>query len=155
VEHAALALGDRCTALAMLGGTLRWPDGFGDAAAERARLARDGRLREVADAVAAGALTQAAHAERPELVERFLELFMTNDPDAYAESALATARGAMLEPERIACPALALAGEEDAVTPPSAAGQIAAAMPGGEAAEVGKGAHWCQFELPGAVTDRL
>ena len=155
VEQAALALGERCAAVAMLGGTISWPEGFEGAAAERARLARAGRLREVGAAVAAGGLTQAAHAERPELVERFLELFCANDPEGYAESALATARGAMLEPQRVACPALAVAGEEDAVTPPSAAAQIAAAMPRGRSAEVPGGAHWCHFERPGPVSDCL
>jgi 3-oxoadipate enol-lactonase len=155
VEHAALALQDRCAALAMLGGTISWPGGFEEAAAERARLARDGRLREVGEAVAAGGLTPPAHADRPELVERFLELFGTNDPEAYAESALATARGTMVQPEGIVCRALALAGDEDAVTPPAAAHQIAAAMPRGESAGVPGGAHWCHFELPDRVSDRL
>jgi 3-oxoadipate enol-lactonase len=155
VEHAALALGERCTAVAMLGGTISWPEGFEAAAAERAQLSRGGRLREVGEAVAAGGLTQTAHSERPELVQRFLELFSGNDPEAYAESALATARGAMLEPERVASPALALAGDEDAVTPPSAAREIATAMPGGQSEEVPGGAHWCHFERPGPVSDSL
>lgn len=155
VEHAALALEDRCPALAMLGGAVAWGPGFDAALNERAELARSGRMREVADAVATTGFSEEARTERPELIERFVELFVANDPEGYAESALATARGRMLEPDAIRCPALAFAGSEDPVTPPDASKEIAAAMPRGEFTTVADGAHWCQMELPEAVGDLL
>ncbi|MGH2955838.1 MAG: alpha/beta fold hydrolase [Solirubrobacterales bacterium] len=155
VEHAALALEDRCPALAMLGGAVRWAEGFDAVLAERARLARGGRMREIAEAVAGTGLTDRARAEDPALVERFIEMFAANDPDGYAESCLATARGAMLDPERVACPALAFAGALDAVTPPGASKEIAAAMPHGQFETVPEGAHWCHVEAPGAVSEPL
>jgi 3-oxoadipate enol-lactonase len=155
-EHAALSLGDRCAGLAMLGGRLKWPDGFPEAVAERAGLARADRLDEVARGVAQGALSERARRERPELVERFVEAFMdANEPEAYAESALATGRGAMRTPEGVGCPALAFAGVEDPVTPPESAREISEAMPEGRFATVPEGAHWCQIEAPQAVNDVL
>jgi 3-oxoadipate enol-lactonase len=154
-EHAALALQDRCAALAMLGGALAWAEGFESVLGERAGLARAGRMREVAEAVAATGLTERARAENSKLVGRFVSMFAANDPDGYAESALATARGRMLEPERVLCHALAFAGAEDAVTPVSGAKEIAAAMPRGEFATVPEGAHWCHMEVPAAVSDQL
>jgi 3-oxoadipate enol-lactonase len=154
-EQAALALQDRCAALAMLGGALAWAEAFQSVLSERAGLARAGRMREIAEAVAATGLTDRARDENPELVERFVAMFAANDPDGYAESALATARGGMLEPERVLCHALAFAGAEDAVTPPTAAKEIAAAMPRGEFATVAAGSHWCHMEVPEAVSDRL
>lgn len=155
VEHAALALEDRCPALAMLGGALVWADGFESVLAERAELARSGRMREIAEAVAVAGFSEHAHAERPELIKGFVEKFSANDPQGYAESALATARGTMLEPERILCPALAFVGALDAVTPPDASKEIAAAMPHGEFSTVPGGAHWCSIELPGKVSESL
>lgn len=155
VEHAALALQERCMALGMLGGALAWEEGFRSVLAERAELARAGRLREVGEAVAAAGLTQGAHAERPDLVARLVEMLESNDPRGYAESALATGRASMLDPERVECPALAFAGAEDPVTPVGAAEEIAAAMPRGEFAAVPGGAHWCLLEVPGAVTEVL
>jgi 3-oxoadipate enol-lactonase len=155
VEHAALALQSNCRALAMLGGALAWGEGFDTVLTERAELARAGRIREVAEAVAAGGLTDRARAENPELVERFVAMVASNDPDGYAESCLATARGAMVQPEEVRAPALAFAGTEDAVTPPSGAEEIAGAMPRGEPETVPGGAHWCHMEVPGAVSERL
>lgn len=155
VEHAALALQDRCPALAMLGGAVRWADGFESVLAERAELARAGGLQEIAEAVAATGLSEHARADDPELVERFVGMFAANDAEGYAESALATARGAMLEPERILSHALAFAGALDAVTPPAASKEIAAAMPRGEYTTVPDGAHWCHMEVPDSVNDRL
>jgi 3-oxoadipate enol-lactonase len=155
VEHAALALEDRCPALAMLGGAVAWGPGFDTVLGERAELARAGSMREIADAVAMTGFTEKARTECPELIERFAELFVANDPEGYAESALGTARGRMLDPGAIHCPALAFAGSEDPVTPPEASKEVAAAMPRGEFTTVGDGAHWCQMELPEAVGDLL
>jgi 3-oxoadipate enol-lactonase len=155
-EHAALALGDRCAGLAMLGGRLEWPDGFPEAVAERAELARAGRLEEVARGVAAGALSERARTERPELMEEFVRDFLeANDPEAYAEAALATGKGAMRTPGDVSCPALAFAAAEDPVTPVESAREIAEAMPRGRFATVPEGAHWCQIEAPQAVNDVL
>jgi 3-oxoadipate enol-lactonase len=154
-EHAALALEGRCAALAMLGGAPAWPEQANPVFEERARLARGGRLREVAEAVSGTGLSERAHAERPELVARMVEMVAANDPEAYAESALATGRGSMLDPERVSCPALAFCGEEDVVTPVAASEAIASAIPGGRSAVVAGGAHWCHLELPDAVNKIL
>jgi 3-oxoadipate enol-lactonase len=155
VEHAALALEHRCAALAMLGGAVRWADGFDAVLEERAELARAGSLPEIAEAVANTGLSERGRAEDPALVERFVAMFAANDPAGYAESCLATARGTMVEPERIAAPALAFAGALDPVTPPGAAKEIAAAIPRGEFETVPDGAHWCHMEVPHAVGKRL
>ena len=155
VEHAALELGERCAAIAMLGGALAFSDEFKAGLAERARLARAGRMREIGEAVAGTGLTQRAHAERPELVERVVELISANDPEAYALSAEATAAAVMREPELIACPALAFAGAEDPVGPPRAQEEIAAAMPAGESATVAEGAHICMLEVGERTTTTL
>lgn len=155
VEHAALALADRCGAVAMLGGALAWGPEFETVLRERADLARAGGLHEVGAAVAAAGLTQRAHADRPDLVARLVEMLASNDPDGYAESALATARAAMVDPGRVRCPALAFAGAEDPVTPPTAAREIAEAMPRGELATIAGGAHWCLLEVGEAVNEVL
>ena len=123
--RAAVALGGRAAALALLGGALEWAPGFDEVLAERAGLAREGRIREVAEAVAAKGLTDHARAERPELVVAFVDSFAANDPDGYAESALAAVGARIAEPASIACPVLAFAGSLDAVTPLSAAEAIA------------------------------
>lgn len=154
-EHAALRLGERCWALALIGGALGWPEGAAPNFERRAALARAGRLDEIAKQVAATGLSERCRSERPELHGLFLAAIAGNDPEGYAESALATGRASMLEPSRIGCPTLALCGELDPVTPPAASEAIAAAIPRAETALVEGAAHWCQLEAPDAVNDLL
>jgi pimeloyl-ACP methyl ester carboxylesterase len=154
-EHAAVRLGDRVWALAVLGGALEWPDGAKPAFEQRAALARDGRMDEIAAAVTATGLTERCRREEPALHGLMLELIASNDPDAYAESALATGAGSMREPDRVGCPVLAFCGAEDPVTPPSFAEAIAAAVQRGETATVEAAAHWCMLERPGGVSAAL
>jgi pimeloyl-ACP methyl ester carboxylesterase len=151
-ERAALALGERCWALALCGGRASWPEQAGEAFEQRAALARAGRLDEVAEAVAAGGLSERCRAEQPELWGLMVASVAANDPEAYAESALAAGRASMAELAELACPVLAFAGSEDAVTPPEAAAEIAAAAPRGEAAVVPGAAHWCMLEAPAKVS---
>jgi pimeloyl-ACP methyl ester carboxylesterase len=154
-EHAALRLGDRVWALALCGGALGWPDGAEAAFEERAALARGGRLDEVAVAVATTGLTERARADDPALHGLMLAMIASNDPEGYALSAEATGAAAMADPDRIGCPTLALAGSEDAVTPPEAAAAIAEAVPGGETVIVDGAAHWCMLERPETVNETL
>lgn len=154
-EHAAVELGERVWGLAMLGGALAWPSQAGSVFEQRAELARSGRMDEVAEAVAAGALTERCRDEDPVLHGLVLALVASNDPAAYAAWALGVRDGAMADPGAVACPALAFAGAEDPVTPPSAAEEIAAAVPRGEAATVPGGAHWCMLERPVEVNRAL
>jgi 3-oxoadipate enol-lactonase len=154
-EHAAVRLGERVWALALLGGALEWPDEARPAFEQRAELARDGRLDEIAEAVATTGLTERCRGEQPALHGLMLGLIASNDPDAYAESALATGAGSMRDPRRVGCPVLAFCGSEDPVTPPRFAEAIAAAVPCGETATVDAAAHWCMLERPDAVSDAL
>jgi 3-oxoadipate enol-lactonase len=154
-ENAALALGERCWALAVLGGRPAWPEGAGETFEQRAAMARAGRLDEVAEAVAAGGLTEGFRDEHPELWGLMVAAVAANDPDAYAEAALATARGSMTALGELGCPVLAFAGSEDVVTPPEAAEEIAAAAPRGESAVIAGAAHWCMLEAPADVSRAL
>jgi 3-oxoadipate enol-lactonase len=155
VEHAAVRLGERVWALALLGGALEWPDEARPAFEQRAAMARAGRLDEIAKAVATTGLTERCRHEEPALHGLMLELIASNDPDGYAESALATGAGSMRDPDRVSCPVLAFSGSEDPVTPPSFADEIAAAVPSGEAATIDAAAHWCMLERPDAVNAAL
>ena len=154
-QRAAAALGERCWALALCGGRAIWPERAGEVFEQRAALARAGRMDEVAEAVAVGGLSEACRAERPELWGLMVAGVAANDPEAYAESALATGRASMAGLEELACPVLAFAGSEDAVTPPESAEEIAAAAPQGESAVIGGAAHWCMLEAPEAVNRTL
>ena len=154
-EHAAVRLGERVRGLALIGGALRWRPEAGPVFEERVRLARAGRMDEIAQAVAQTGLSERCRQRDPALHGLFCELIASNDPQAYAEWSAATAVGEMVETERIACPTLALAGELDPVTPPAFAEANAAGVQDARAAVIEDAAHWCQLEAPAAVNARL
>ena len=154
-ERATLSLGERVWALALCGGARSWPPEAAPAFEQRARLARDGRMDEIAEGVAATGLTERARGDDPRLLGLMREMIAGGDPGAYAESALATGRGSMAGLEQLECPTLACCGAADPVTPPKAAREIAAAAPRGEFEQIEGAAHWCMLEKPGVFTDVL
>ena len=154
-EQAALRLGDRVNGLMVIGGALRWRPEAGPVFEERVRLAKAGHMETIAEAVAQTGLTEDCRQQNPALSGLFRELIASNDPDAYAEWAAATAGAGMITPEELACPALVACGEHDPVAPPAAAEAMAAAFPNARVAVIEGAAHWCQLEAPQAVSEAL
>jgi 3-oxoadipate enol-lactonase len=155
VEHAALRLGDRAWALALCGGALEWRPEAAAVFEQRAKLARSGKMDQIAATVATTGLSERARAENPVVLGLMLNMIAANEPEAYAACTDATGAGKMREPERVRTPTLAFAGSEDPVTPPDFARAIAAAVQRGESAAVEGAAHWCMLEDPEAVNELL
>ena len=154
-ERASLELGDRVAGLVTIGGALQWREEAGPVFEERVRLARAGRMEEIAETVVGTGLSERRRKEDPVLAGLFRDLIASNDNEAYAEWSAATAAGRMVDVERVACPVLACCGEHDPVTPPAFAQAIAGAVPNGRTAVVEGAAHWCHLEAPGAVNEIL
>jgi pimeloyl-ACP methyl ester carboxylesterase len=154
-QHTSVRLGERIWALAVVGGALEWRPEAGAVFEERVRLARSGRMDEIAATVAGTGLSERGRADDPVLHGLMLDTIASNDPRAYAASTQATAAGSMQAPERVPCPTLAVAGAEDPVTPPGFAAAVADAIPGGESTSIRGAAHWCMLERPEAVNDAL
>jgi 3-oxoadipate enol-lactonase len=138
-----------------IGGALRWRDEAAPVFEERVRLARGGRMDEIAATVLGTGLSEGRRSSDPVLVGLFRELIASNDPPAYAECSAATAAGRMVDADRVACPVLACCGEHDPVAPPGFAEAIAHAVPDGRTAVVAGAAHWCQLEAPERVNGIL
>ena len=64
---AAVRLGERVSALVVIGGALRWRPESGPVFEERVRLARAGRMEEIAETVARTGLSERCRAENPAL----------------------------------------------------------------------------------------
>jgi 3-oxoadipate enol-lactonase len=154
-QRASVELGDRVAGLVTIGGALQWREEAGPVFAERVRLARAGRMDEIAATVVGTGLSEERRRTDPALEGLFRDLIASNDNQAYAEWSAATAAGRMVDPERVACPVLACCGEHDPVTPPAFAQAIADAVPNGRTAVVEGAAHWCHLEAPEAVNEIL
>lgn len=152
-EQASVELGDRVAGLITIGGALKWRDEAGPVFEERVRLARAGRMDEIAATVVGTGLSEARRREDSVLTGLFRDLIASNDHEAYADWSAATAAARMVDAERVACPVLACCGEHDPVTPPAFAQAIADAVPDGRTAVVAGAAHWCHLEEPQAVNE--
>jgi 3-oxoadipate enol-lactonase len=154
-QRASVELGDRVAGLLTIGGALQWRPEAGPVFEERVRLARAGRMDEIATTVVGTGLSEECRRDDPVLTGLFRDLIASNDHRAYADWSAATAAGRMADLGRVACPVLACCGEHDPVTPPSFAQAIAGAVPDGRTAVVSGAAHWCHLEAPGAVNEIL
>lgn len=154
-QWASVELEDRAAGLVTIGGALAWRREAGPVFEERVRLARAGRMDEIAETVVGTGLSEERRRSDPVLAGLFRDLIASNDAQPYAEWSAATAAGRMVDPGRVACPVLACCGEHDPVTPPSFAQAIADAVPNGRTAVVDGAAHWCQLEAPEAVNEIL
>jgi 3-oxoadipate enol-lactonase len=152
-EHACARLGEGVAGLMTIGGALRWRPEAGPVFEERVKLARAGRMDEIATTVVGTGLSEARRASDPVLVGLFRDLIASNEPRAYAECSAATAVGQMVDTERVACPVLATCGEHDPVAPPAFAEAIASAVPSGRTAVVPGAAHWCHLEAPEGMNE--
>jgi 3-oxoadipate enol-lactonase len=154
-EHATLSLGRRVWALAVCGGALQWRPEAAPVFEQRVKLARGGRMDEIAETVATTGLSEQCRRDDPRLLGLMREIIASNDPEAYALWSDATATARMTDPARLPCPFLAFCGSEDPVVPPAASERLAAAAPDGRAAVVEGAAHWCLIEDPTGTTRTL
>ena len=154
-ERACVELGERVAGLVTIGGALKWREEAAPVFEERVRLARAGRMDEIAATVVGTGLSEERRRTDPVLTGLFWELIASNESQSYADWSAATAPGSMVEPERVVCPVLACCGEHDPVTPPTFAQAIADAVPDGRTAVVRGAAHWCHLEAPDAVNEIL
>lgn len=129
------------------------------AAAERAES--EGTGGWLADAMLPNLLGESTRSARPDLVEAVRDLIESQPPSgvAWAQRAMA-ARPDFTEVARAAdVPALVIVGEEDPVTPPDVARELAGALPRSRLVVLPKAGHLTPMEDPdgvaGAITDWL
>lgn len=88
----------------------------------------------------------------PEIIEEAKQIILSSSPQAIAAAALGMAersdRTAMLS--GINVPTLVIVGEDDAITPPHIARDMAAAIPGAELAFIPEAGHMVNMEQPEA-----
>ena len=115
---------------------------------ERARLARQGGMIAVADAVAAAGLSTSTKLANPVAFAYVRESHLRQDGEGFAQSceALAAAKGADLR--RLRCSTLLVTGEDDPVAPPTAAQALADKIRGAKLRVLARCGHWTPLEQP-------
>lgn len=131
-------------------GTTAWYGKEGAAAwANRAERARRSGLRSLSEFQLSRWFTPGFRADNPELCERILDIFSSNDLGSYLAACEALGAFNFIDLlDKIDAPAFVVVGEFDAATPLSSARQLAAGISGAELTVVPGASHLSPFERP-------
>jgi 3-oxoadipate enol-lactonase len=130
-----------CATASKIGAPATWNERIDAVGREGTRAVRDGVL--------ARWFTPSTHETRPDLIRGFANMLERTPAAGYA-GACAAIRDADLASDdaRIACPTLAIAGADDAVTPPSDALALRDAIAGARVTVIAGAAHIVPAERP-------
>lgn len=128
--------------------------------------ARAGRLKMAEAALAAGDSSPALamlpklrgkSSQKAEVVAALEAMIKRQSAAAVAAAQRGMARREDVRPrlKDIACPALAIVGAEDVISPPAEMREIAAAMPDAKVVEIAAAGHMTTMEAPAAVTEAI
>jgi pimeloyl-ACP methyl ester carboxylesterase len=137
--------------LALFGPLLCPPDGARAnirARAQRARQEGAAGMQAIADAIVSGATSADTRRHRPVAVALVRESVMRQDPEGYAGSCEALADAQAAAVERIDCPTLLVAGDEDGVAPPQSVRAIGERIADSRVVVYPRCGHWTTFERP-------
>lgn len=155
-QHFASVYPDRTRALVLAGGeAVLMPTGK-DALAARADLIEAGGLTSVVDSWLSQVLSAATYAGNPALAGLLRAMFLSNDPQSYAQQARTLRDGDVTSDDaRISCPTLLLVGDQDRVTPLHWQQSIASAIPGSHVRVIPDTGHMTMLESPAAFNVAL
>ena len=105
-------------------------------------------MQPIADALIQASLSSETRARKPAAVAFVRESLMRQDPQGYAASCEALAEMQPADTSRIACPALLVTGDEDAVAPPQSVRAMAQKISGSRVEVLRACGHWTPVEKP-------
>lgn len=146
--HLAAAEPAKVASLALFGPLLAPPEPARAAIRARAAKAREGDMQPIADALLQAGLSTETRTKRPAAVAFVRESLMRQDPQGYAASCEALAGMQPADTSRIACPALLVTGDEDAVAPPQSVRAMAQKISGSRVEVLRGCGHWTPVEKP-------
>jgi 3-oxoadipate enol-lactonase len=146
-QHMAVQAPERVRSLALFGALLEPTEAMRQGMRERAAAARGrGELFDIAEAVAEAALSTSTREQQPVTLAFVRECVGAQDPEGLARNCLALAEAVAARHEQLRCPVLLVNGDEDTVTPLSAARQLGARLPDARVESLARCGHWPMLE---------
>jgi 3-oxoadipate enol-lactonase len=145
-QHIAAGHSERVASLTLFGPIIEPQEQARERLRERAASARHQGMSMIADQLIETALSRTTASENPVALAFVRESHMRQDPEGFACSCEALARAERADHGRIACPALVITGEEDAIAPPSVAYQLADRLGGAKTIVLSRCGHWTPIE---------
>ena len=147
-QHVAAQAPELVSSLTLFGPIFEPPDAARQRLKERARSARDGGMIAIADAAVAGGLSSATKAANAIAACFVRESHMRQEAEGFAQTCEALAVGQAADLRFVRCPTLLVAGDEDAVAPPSMAQTTADKIKGARVKVLERCGHWTPVERP-------
>jgi len=146
--HVAASAPETVMSLTLFGPIGEPNEGMRERLRDRAKLVRREGMIAAADAIAAAALSSATKSANPVVAAYVRESHLRQDPEGFAQSceALAAARAPDLRTAR--CPVLLVTGDDDPVSPPTAAQGLADKIRGARLKVLARCGHWTPLEQP-------
>ncbi|MGH3504892.1 MAG: alpha/beta fold hydrolase [Nocardioidaceae bacterium] len=155
-QELAIRLGDRVTALALLGAVKAPPEAGQKKQAERAATVRAEGMAAVAGGIVTGATSEHTRRKHPERAAFVRELLLRQPAEGYAQSCEALAAATEPDTAKITAPLLLLTGSDDKTGPPAASEEISARVAQDATVRVYDNVgHWTAVEAPAEVTSHL
>ena len=145
-QHLAVRAPALVRSLALFGALWQPQAAMRDAMRARAATVRAQGLFEVAEGISEFALSPSTREQQPVTVAYVRESVLGQDPEGFAHNCLALADAQGARTELITCPVLVVNGDEDAVTPLSAARQLADRLRDARVEVFGRCGHWPTLE---------
>lgn len=114
----------------------------------RARLAREGAVFDIAEAVSNASLSASSRENLPVAVAFVREIVGAQDPEGLARNSTALGEAQKARLELIHCPVLIVNGDEDVVTPLVGARDLARQLKNCRVEVFGRCGHWPMIERP-------
>jgi pimeloyl-ACP methyl ester carboxylesterase len=150
-QHLAETEPDVVESLILCGGISYFQPPTNEAYKERADLVDKEGMDPLVDDWLAGAVSPQSHANLSGGVGLLRELFLRNDPAAYAKSCRALAEAPSIRRDEIGVPTLVLTGAHDRSTPLAMAEELKRSIPVSRVQVLPDVGHWSPIEAPGLV----
>jgi len=147
-QQVALSNPEAVDALVLVGGISYFEPPMKAAYEQRAKLVEAEGVDALVDDWLPGALAPRTAAKLPQLVGLLRDLFLRNDPDAYAAACRALAKAPSIDRQAIGQPTLLLVGDHDRSTPIAMTEELHRDIPVSTVRVIPTAAHWAPLEQP-------
>lgn len=151
LQHFAVQYPDRVAGLCLLGTNRSPNEQRKKALSDRMAKVKSEGLEAIADNVVEGTLSPASLSNKLELAGYVRELLLCQSVGGYLASCGAVLQATAADATKIACPVLAVYGQDDKVSPPAVAEALVAEARRGEVRGIDACGHWHPIEQSSAV----
>lgn len=150
-QQLAQARGDMVEKLVLVGGISHFDPQTREAYLQRAAAVEADGLDSLVDDWLAGAISPQSHALHAGAAGLLREMFLRNDPKAYARATKALAEAPTIRRDELGQPTLVVVGAHDRSTPLAMAEELHRSIPVSRVEVIPDVAHWVPVEAPGPL----